>query len=114
VILGKPMVHGAIYEWEGQVSVFNYLGGPTYRCFNPNNRDTVFKNPIPADVGLLGVLPGITGTFMAYEVIKIIIGSGNVLSGKVLVFNIKDYTFNILEIENVPENHYITRLDDIY
>jgi adenylyltransferase/sulfurtransferase len=114
VILGKPMGHGAIYKYEGQVSVFNYKGGPTYRCYNPCSKDETFKNPLPADVGLLGVLPGITGTFMANEVIKIITETGNVLSGKVLIFNIFDYSFNILEIENIPENHAITRLEDIY
>lgn len=105
VILGKPMVHGAIYKYEGQVSVFNYAGGPTYRCYNPQSGDRAFRNPQPSEAGLLGVLPGITGTLMANEVIKIITGSGNVLSGKMLVFNIYDYAFSILEIENVPENH---------
>lgn len=114
VILGKPMVHGAIYKYEGQVSVFNYAGGPTYRCYNPKSDDRDFRNPQPSEAGLLGVLPGITGTIMANEVIKIITGSGNVLSGKVLIFNIKDYAFNIMEIENVPENHHITKLDDKY
>ena len=114
VILGKPMVHGAIYKYEGQVSVFNYQGGPTYRCYNPQIKDQNFKNPQPAEVGLLGVLPGITGTLMANEVIKIITESGNVLSGKMLIFNIYDYVFNILEIQNIPENHNITRLQDNY
>jgi adenylyltransferase/sulfurtransferase len=114
VILGKPMVHGAIYKHEGQVSVFNYQGGPTYRCLNPYTEISDFRNPLPADVGLLGVLPGITGTFMANEVIKIITGSGNILSGKVLIFNIYDYTFNILEVAGIPENQKITRLSDYY
>ena len=114
VILDKPMVHGAIYKYEGQVSVFNYRGGPTYRCYNPYDKNKTFKNPLPADVGLLGVLPGITGTFMANEVIKIITETGNVLSGKVLIFNIYDYAFNVLEITNIPENHNITRLQDDY
>ncbi|MCX6260699.1 MAG: HesA/MoeB/ThiF family protein [Bacteroidia bacterium] len=114
VILDKPMVHGAIYKYEGQVSVFNYRGGPTYRCYNPYDKNEAFKNPLPADVGLLGVLPGITGTFMANEVIKIITETGNVLSGKILIFNISDYSFNILEITNIPENHNITILQDDY
>lgn len=114
VILGKPMVHGGIYKYEGQVSVFNYLGGPTYRCYNPQAGNQEFKNPRPADVGLLGVLPGITGTFMANEVIKIITETGIVLSGKVLIFNIYDYAFNILEVTAIPENHKITRLSEYY
>jgi adenylyltransferase/sulfurtransferase len=114
VILDKPMVHGAIYKHEGQISVFNYKGGSTYRCFNPDKQNVDFRNPLPADVGLLGVLPGITGTLMANEVIKIITGSGNILSGKVLIFNIYDYLFNIMEIMNIPENHNITQLNDNY
>jgi adenylyltransferase/sulfurtransferase len=108
------MVHGAIYKHEGQISVFNFKGGPTYRCYNPYTESREFSNPLPADVGLLGVLPGITGTFMANEVIKIITGSGNVLSGKVLMFNIYDYTFNIMEVTNIPENHNITKMNDNY
>lgn len=110
VILNKPMVHGAIYKSEGQVSVFNYNGGSTYRCYNPASDHTDFKNPLPADVGLLGVLPGITGTFMANEVLKIITQTGNVLSGKMLLFNISDNSFHIMGIKNIPENHNIKEL----
>lgn len=105
VILDKPMVHGAIYKYEGQVSVFNYREGATYRCYNPARSDGNYRNPFPSDTGLMGVLPGITGSFMANEVIKIITGSGDVLSGKVLIFNIFSYSFNILNISNIPENH---------
>ncbi len=114
VILGKPMVHGAIYKYEGQVSVFNYMDGPTYRCYNPQITGREFMNSQPEEVGLLGVLPGITGTLMANEVIKVITGAGNVLSGKVLVFNIYNYSFNIMEIINLPENHNIIQLKDNY
>jgi sulfur-carrier protein adenylyltransferase/sulfurtransferase len=114
VILNKPMVHGAIYKYEGQVSVFNYHGGPTYRCYNQLTEIRDFRNPEPSDVGLLGVLPGITGTIMANEVIKIITGSGDILSGKILIFNIYEYAFNIMEIQNIPENHNITRLNENY
>jgi adenylyltransferase/sulfurtransferase len=112
VILGKPMVHGAIYKYEGQVSVFNYQGGPTYRCYNPMIKGKDFKNPQPAEVGLLGVLPGITGTLMANEVIKIITETGKILSGRVLLFNIYDYSFNFLEVAAIPENHSIKNLSN--
>jgi len=114
VLLNKPMVHGSIYKYEGQVSVFNYQGGPTYRCYNPLIKKSDYRNPLPSEVGLLGVLPGITGTLMANEVIKIITGSGRVLSGQVLIFNIYNYSFKILEIINIPENHNITELDENY
>ncbi len=110
VILNKPMVHGAIFKYEGQVSVFNFNGGPTYRCFNPYEKTSVYKNPKAADVGLMGVLPGITGTIMANEVIKIITGSDMVLSGKLLIFNILTYNFYAIRIDNIPENHNLHEL----
>ncbi len=97
VISDKPMVHGAIYQFEGQVSVFNYRGGPTYRCYNPPD-DTVYNNPIPSETGMINVLPGITGTYMANEVIKMILQNGDILSGEVLIFNIltnKHYLFKV-------------------
>jgi adenylyltransferase/sulfurtransferase len=110
IILNKSMVHGSIYKYEGAVSVFNYKGGPTYRCYNPDNRKTVYKNPLPPEVGLLGVLPGITGTFMANEVIKIVTEAGEILSGKVLLINIFSNTFRTFTVNNVPENHNIRSL----
>lgn len=110
VILNKPMVHGSIYKYEGLISVFNFEGGVTYRCYNPSGMNKEFKNPQPALVGLLGVLPGITGTYMANEVIKIITKTGEVLSGKVLLINIFNNTFNTFSVSNIPENHNIKDL----
>jgi len=110
VILDKPMVHGSIFKNEGVISVFNYKGGPTYRCYNPKQSGTEFKNPSPSDVGLFGVLPGITGAYMANEVIKIITDTGNVLSGKVLLFNLANNTFHTFDVDDVPENHNIIAL----
>lgn len=101
-ISGKPMVHGAIYKFEGQVSVFNYKGGPTYHSYNPKN-ELPDKTPPPSETGLLGVLPGITGTYMATEVIKIISGLPNVLSGKMLVFNILNNSSYTITIDNNPK-----------
>lgn len=113
VILGKPMVYGSIYKYEGQVSVFNFEGGPTYRCFNPFNPGNKHKNPKPADVGLMGVLPGITGAWMVNEVIKIVTGTGSVLSGKVLVFNTMNNNFRLLSVKNVPGNHNISSVGQL-
>jgi molybdopterin/thiamine biosynthesis adenylyltransferase len=107
VILNKPMVHGSIYKYEALISVFNYMGGPTYRCFNPISSNKNPRNPKPEDVGLFGVLPGITGTYMANEVLKIITQTGEILSGKVLLFNIFNNTFRTIAVKNVPENHNI-------
>lgn len=85
IITNKPVVFGAIYKFEGQVSVFNYKDGPSYRCLFP----VPPKNNIPncSEVGVLGVLPGIIGTMQANEVLKIIIGIGRVLSGELLCYN---------------------------
>jgi molybdopterin/thiamine biosynthesis adenylyltransferase len=110
VILDKPMVHGSIYKFEGIVSVFNYEGGPTYRCYNPGTQNTDYKNPAPADVGLFGILPGITGTYMANEVIKILTKTGKVLSGKILLINVFNNTFYTFSVNNNPENHKISHL----
>ena len=112
IILNKPMVHGAIYKFEGQVSVFNYNGGATYRCFNPYRETGDFKNVLPDEVGLFGVLPGMAGTLMANEVIKIITGKGKILSGKLLLFNILTNSHQILNIKNLPENHDIRELSN--
>lgn len=105
VMLDKPMVHGAIFRHEGQVAVFNYMGGATYRCYNPYNGEKEYLNPLPAEAGLFGVLPGIAGTMMANEVIKIITGTGRVISNSILLFNILENTFRTIVVKNIPENH---------
>ncbi len=110
VLAGKPMVHGAIYQFEGQVSVFNYNNGPTYRCYNPDIRKE-YSNPQPSETGMINVLPGITGTYMANEVIKIILRTGKVLSGDVLIFNIltnKHYLFKVIP---EPKNKLIKNIN---
>ncbi len=86
VISNKPVVFGSIFKFEGQVSVFNYKNGPTYRCLfpNPPQADAV---PNCSDIGVLGVLPGIIGAFQANEVIKLICEIGIPLSGKLLSYN---------------------------
>ena len=113
VILNKPLVHGAIYKYEGQVSVFNHKGGPTYRCYNPETKNKKTRNPSPSDVGIVGVLPGITGTYMAGEVIKVIIETGRLLSGKVLLFNIMENSFYLISVINIPENHNIREIGGV-
>jgi sulfur-carrier protein adenylyltransferase/sulfurtransferase len=107
VILGKPMVHGAIYKYEGVVSVFNYNGSATYRCYNPSVREQDYINPQPSAIGLFGVLPGIIGTLMANEVIKVITGNGDILYNKVLLINVLTNTFRTFAVKNIPENHNI-------
>ncbi len=111
VILKKPMVYGSIHTFEGQVSVFNYREGPTYRCLfpkMPGKREA----PAASEIGVIGVLPGIIGTFQANEVIKIILGKGGILSGKLLVINILESSFYRFTITKNPKNLSITELSD--
>jgi adenylyltransferase/sulfurtransferase len=110
VILGKPLVYGAIYKFEGQVSVFNYKGGPTLRCLYPAT-DEGKSVPDSESIGVIGVLPGIIGSLQANEVLKIILQEGEVLSGKLFImdiFNNRNYT---VKIKTNPENLKIKEIN---
>ena len=100
IITNKPLVFSAIYKFEGQVSVFNYQNGPSYRCIfpNPPKKDAV---PNCSEIGVLGVLPGIIGCMQANEVLKIILGIGNVLSGKLLCYNALTSQILFLKINKI-------------
>ena len=97
LITNKPLVFGAIYKFEGQISVFNYNNGPSYRCLfpNPPKKDAV---PNCSEIGVLGVLPGIIGCMQANEVLKIILNLGDVLSGKLLCYNAQTSKTSLLNI----------------
>lgn len=85
LVTNKPMVYGSIFRFQGQVSVFNYQNGPTYRCLYPDENSSAVNCE---DAGVIGVSVGIIGMFQANEVIKMILGVGDVLSGKILVYNV--------------------------
>ena len=106
VMLGKPLVSGSIYQFDGQVSVFNLGDGPTYRCLYPDPSDL----PPCAEAGVLGVLPGITGCLMANEVIKLVTGIGEVLSGRLLTVNALSLQFRTFGITTDGTNKHITQL----
>ncbi|KAA3620269.1 MAG: dinucleotide-utilizing protein [Flavobacterium sp.] len=97
ILLNKPVVFGAIYKFEGQVSVFNYREGPSYRCMFafPPKASSVANC---SDVGVLGVLPGIIGSMQANEVIKMILEFDGVLSGKLLCYDARSATTNFITI----------------
>ncbi len=112
VILNKPLVSGSIFTFEGQVSVFNYKEGPTYRCLFPQ-APSAADMPNCSEIGVLGVLPGVIGSIMATEVIKVATGLGEILSGKLLVYNALNMDFHKLAFEMVPENRLINTLTDL-
>ena len=96
VALNKTLVFGSIFKFEGQVSVFNYQNGSQYRDIFP---EAPPENAVSncAEIGVIGVLPGIIGTLMATEVIKVITGIGEVLSGKLLTFNALNASFDVFK-----------------
>ncbi len=122
VMLDKPNVHGSIFQFEGQLSVFNYVDEEENR--GPNYRDLFPEPPPPglvpdcAEAGVLGVLPGIIGCLQASEVIKIITGIGQPLSGELFLFDAQDFStrkVNVTKNEDNPlrgENPEITELID--
>ena len=109
IILNKPMVYGAIYKFQGQVTVFNYKGGPSYRCFHPISPKP-HEVAMPDEEGVIGVLPGIVGSLQANEVIKIIIQKGEVLSGKLWIQDIFYNRSYSVVIKKQPENFQIKEL----
>ncbi|WP_077924026.1 HesA/MoeB/ThiF family protein [Spirosoma sp. 209] len=108
VLLGKPLVVGSIYQFEGQVSVFNYQDGPTYRCLYPEASELATCS----EVGVLGVLPGMTGCLMANEAIKLLTGIGTLLSGTVLVFNALTCSFDTFSFAANPANRTLKSLPE--
>jgi len=94
---GIPMVYGAVREFMGQVSVFNYRGGPSYRDLYPEEMHAT-SGEKPGPPGVMGPLPGIIGAVEAAEVIKIITGSGDVLSGRLLQADMLNLRIDIISL----------------
>jgi molybdopterin/thiamine biosynthesis adenylyltransferase/rhodanese-related sulfurtransferase len=98
VILDKPLVFGAAYQFIGQASVFNYKNGPTYRCVFPE-QPKAGEMPSCSTGGVIGPLPGIIGSIQANETIKIILDIGESLSGRFLQINSLDFNIDIINVE---------------
>lgn len=108
VMLGKPNVYGSIFQFEGQVSVFNYVDAEGNR--GPNYRDLFPEPPPPglvpscAEAGVLGVLPGIIGSLQASEVIKLAAGIGEPLAGRLFLFDALNFSTRTLKIKKNEDN----------
>ena len=101
VLSGKPFVYGSIFRFEGQVSVFNARKGPCYRCLFPEPPPAGMI-PSCADAGVFGVLPGIIGSMQASEVIKLILGIGEPLIGKLLLFDALEMSMQTIRLRKNP------------
>lgn len=101
VALGKPNVHGSVHRFEGQVTVFAPSRGPCYRCLYPNPPPPELA-PSCAEAGVLGVLPGVVGLLQANEAIKLILGRGAPLIGRLLCFDALATRFHELRLEQNP------------
>ncbi|HXC35184.1 MAG TPA: molybdopterin-synthase adenylyltransferase MoeB [Candidatus Acidoferrales bacterium] len=103
VLLKKPNVYGSIFRFEGQASVFApHLGGPCYRCLYPEPPPPGMV-PSCAEGGVLGVLPGIIGCIQTTEILKLALGKGNLLVGRLLLFNALDMKFRELKLRRDPQ-----------
>ncbi|HIK05891.1 MAG TPA: molybdopterin-synthase adenylyltransferase MoeB [Trichormus sp. M33_DOE_039] len=111
VLLNKPNVYGSIFRFEGQATVFNYEGGPNYRDLYPEPPPPGLV-PSCAEGGVLGILPGIIGVIQATETVKIILGNGNTLSGRLLLYNALDMKFRELKLRPNPVRPVIEKLID--
>lgn len=103
VLLKKPNVYGSIFRFEGQASVFApHLGGPCYRCLYPEPPPPGMV-PSCAEGGVLGVLPGIIGCIQATEILKLALGKGSTLIGRLMLFNALDMKFRELKLRKDPK-----------
>jgi len=113
VKLNKPFVYGAIHQFEGQVSVFNYTDasgqqGPTYRCLFPE-QPSELEIPNCATIGVLGILPGTLGMYQANEVVKMVTGIGKVLSGEFLMIDLLENTSRKIKVKRRPDAEQLAR-----
>ena len=102
VLLGKPYVYGSIFRFEGQVTVFDSKNGPCYRCLYPTPPPPGLV-PSCAEGGVLGVLPGIIGSLQALEAIKLIIGAGDSLVGRLILFDALKFKTRELKLRKNPD-----------
>jgi molybdopterin/thiamine biosynthesis adenylyltransferase/rhodanese-related sulfurtransferase len=100
LVVNKPLVFGSIYKFEGQVSVFNYGAGPNYRDLYPSAPDPG-ETPNCSDIGVLGVLAGLIGLYMANEAIKISCGIGQILSGTLMTIDALNNTTNYFKLNQI-------------
>src|SRR5512147_108528 len=101
VFLGKPVIYGSIFRFDGQVSVFDARRGPCYRCLFPEPPPPGLV-PSCAEGGVLGVLPGTIGTLQATEALKVLLGIGDPLIGKLLLYNALDMSFDFVKLKKNP------------
>lgn len=101
VLLGKPNIYGSIFRFEGQASVFDARVGPCYRCLFPEPPPPGLV-PSCAEGGVLGVLPGTIGTIQATEALKLILGIGEPLTGRLLLYNALDMSFEYVKLRKNP------------
>jgi len=101
VLEGKPLVYASIFQFEGQVTVFNHDGAPCYRCLYPEPPPPGLV-PSCAEGGVLGVLPGVIGVIQATEAIKIILGKGRTLAGRLMLYDAMDMCFREVRLRRDP------------
>lgn len=110
VLSNTPFVYGALHGFEGQVSVFNFKDGPSYRCLFPK-MPGLQEIPNCNDHGVLGVLPGIIGNLQAMEVVKMITGIGEVMAGRLLIYNALNQKMHQIKFSKTAASEAIRELE---
>jgi len=101
ILEDKPLIYASIFQFEGQATVFNHEGGPCYRCLYPEPPPPGFA-PSCAEGGVLGVLPGVIGVIQATETVKIILGKGSTLAGRLLLYDALEMKFREMKLRRDP------------
>lgn len=101
VVFNKPMVYAGIYKFQAQVSVFNYENGPTYRCLFPE-KDNIEQCRPCSETGVLSATVGLAGLYQTNETLKILLGVGDILSGKLLVFDSRTVNHKLISFNRNP------------
>ncbi len=112
IILNKPLVHASVYKYQGQVSVFSYQDGPSYRCVFPDPDEDIPDSS--ETLGIYSIIPGIIGLIQANEVLKLITGAGKILSGKLLIYNAFTNEFCSIVVARDESNFKIDELKKLF
>ncbi|HAN79013.1 MAG TPA: dinucleotide-utilizing protein, partial [Bacteroidales bacterium] len=113
VLTNRPMVSGAVYKTQGIVGVFNFKNGPSFRCIHPEFIEDNKLNDA-SNVGILSIIPGTIGTLQAIEIIKMAIGFGEILSGKLLLMDVTTHMNYLVNVTKNSENFTLTNLQSNY
>ena len=112
IVLDKPLVHASVFKYQGQVSVFSYQNGPSYRCVYPDAAENAADSS--EILGIYSIIPGVIGLIQANEVLKVVTGAGKALSGNILIYNAFTNQFSNIGVARNENNFNINELKKLF